>query len=209
MLGTSLFRPGPYCTSIQPNSPLENASTRKGALALLKGKYAAEAIPLCIHSIKLSWEQRRVYGEDVSTQMAYSKPGPVPDTVFIHVSVLATFWKSVSSGPRLFTGGYRRWHHWETRDFTTLEELQRHPVFIPGQPLPPKKRVSKRARSDSASPDVDDGKHYHMMTLTTVPSVFITICVFSVLLLYYCVLIPFIRYCGSDASAHNPQASSL
>ena len=142
------FLPGYNCTSIESNSPLENASSRKGAMALLKARLLPMAtILLTIHSVAYSRHQRRSLGELSSDQRDHSKPGPIPQTLFIHVSVLHSFWTAATAGPRLFVRGLRRREYWKDHPFTTLEELKEHNPFVPSQPALKRQRIG-------------DGKHF-------------------------------------------------
>jgi hypothetical protein len=127
---------------------LENASTRKGAMALLKARSMPMAsILLTIHSVAYSLDQRRSHGELSSDQRSHSKTGPIPQTLFIHVSVLHSFWTAATAGPRLFVRGLRRREYWKGHPFTTLEELKEHTPFVPGQPAQKRQRIG-------------DGKHF-------------------------------------------------
>ena len=123
---------GYYCAvHIEAGSPLEYSSNPKQArLLLVENGWSKDQARLDVISIALPWLQRRQLGEDVRVQT-----GKPPNTIVFHIGALCTFWKARNSGPRAYDGGYRRCTHWNLpqHSFTTLEELRRMPVFVPGE----------------------------------------------------------------------------
>jgi hypothetical protein len=113
---------------------LEYTSTREVARKrLVDAHWSPSDVDLDVISVPLTWAQRNCLGEDESVQKVHI--GALPSTMFFHERTLCTFWRARNSGPgaKAFKGGPRRCEHWtpEERWFTTVDELDCMPVFVP------------------------------------------------------------------------------